>query len=132
MILECLAGRTGTSGFAIYARQGTQDWIDGLAEQYQSEVDAILDYVTEHGVPRNEFKSGSLGNNLFELKTAHTRLIFFYLPDRIVIITHGFQKKTQKTPKQQLRLGASVRDDILEAMQKGNLEYGKNLASEEN
>ena len=48
-----------------------------------------------------------VGNNIF-------RILCFYDLDNIVVIGHGFQKKTQKTPKQQIERAERIKEEYYE------------------
>lgn len=48
----------------------------------------------------------SQGNNIF-------RLLCFFDGDDIIIVTNGFQKKTQKTPKQEINLAENRKKEYL-------------------
>ena len=51
-------------------------------------------------------KSKHLRNGIFELKLYHknisTRSLYFFVKDKKMIFTHGFIKKTNKTPKSEI------------------------------
>ncbi|TPE45059.1 hypothetical protein FJM67_16735 [Maribrevibacterium harenarium] len=44
------------------------------------------------------------------------RLLGFFENDDLVILTHGFQKKSQKTPKREIALAQARRSDYLRRM----------------
>lgn len=48
-----------------------------------------------------------LTDDVFELKVHHFgnifRVLFFYQPGKLIIITSGFQKKTPRTPPREIR-----------------------------
>lgn len=48
-----------------------------------------------------------VGNNIF-------RLLGFLEADNLVILNHGFQKKTQKTPKKQILIAEARKKDYLQ------------------
>ncbi len=56
-----------------------------------------------------------LGNDLFELRISTKRGIFrfpfFFDKGKIIIITHGFHKKQQKTPKSEIKLALKYMND---------------------
>lgn len=66
--------------------------------------------------------SKSLGDGIFELRiklgSDITRVLYFFVMDRKIILTNGFVKKTQKTPKQEIELCKKYRDEYLN--RKGN------------
>lgn len=48
-----------------------------------------------------------VGNNIF-------RIFCFFDLDNLVVIGHGFQKKTQKTPKQQIERAEQIKKEYYE------------------
>ncbi|SKA09150.1 Phage derived protein Gp49-like [Pilibacter termitis] len=60
-----------------------------------------------------------LDDNLYELRskvaTNIQRAIYFHVEDNQYKITHGFTKKTQKTPPKELKKGKKIRDTFLES-----------------
>lgn len=49
-----------------------------------------------------------VGNNIF-------RIFCFFDFDNVVVVGHGFQKKTQKTPKQQIEQAEQVKKEYYES-----------------
>ena len=49
-----------------------------------------------------------VGNNIF-------RIVCYFDLDNIVVIGHGFQKKTQKTPKQQIERAEQIKKEYYES-----------------
>ncbi len=47
-----------------------------------------------------------VGNNIF-------RLLGFLERDKLIVLNHGFQKKTQKTPKKDIQLAEVRKKDYL-------------------
>ena len=57
----------------------------------------------DHGSFHNEEKFGDLGGGLFEFKSFHVRMPFAYAKERgLILITHGFYKKRDKAPKEEI------------------------------
>lgn len=48
-----------------------------------------------------------VGNNIF-------RIFCFFDIDNIIVVGHGFQKKTQKTPKQQIEKAEQIKKEYYE------------------
>ena len=68
-------------------------------------IDHRITQMAERGASRYQDEFNNLGSGLFEMKSrGGTRIIFFYDKGFLVICTHGFAKKSQKTPCRQLEL----------------------------
>lgn len=70
--------------------------------------------------------SKSLSHGLFELRTKQgsniSRIIYFFVVGNKIILTNGFIKKTNKTPKEELNKALRYKDDYINRfMDKGGL-----------
>jgi phage-related protein len=60
-----------------------------------------------------------LGDKLYEIRIRvrvdrnNFRVIYFVYTDRRFIMLHGFQKKTQKTPRKELEIAHKYMEDFL-------------------
>lgn len=59
--------------------------------------------------------SNSLGNGIFELRSILgndiTRILYFFIDGNSAVLTNGFTKKTQKTPKNEIDKAIRYRND---------------------
>lgn len=71
---------------------------------------------TLDNVPQKFYKKIT-GTKLFEIRVEYQSNIFrfpcFMHKDKLVVTTHGFQKKTQKLPKQEIELALKYMNDYL-------------------
>jgi phage-related protein len=75
------------------------DFIEKLRESDQKKVIQLLKRAADHGLLRNEEKFRKLkGHELWEFKSYQVRLLCFMDGGSLIILTHGFIKKTNKTP----------------------------------
>ena len=85
----------------------------GLREKLYLSIHALAEYGPVLRAP----VSKPLGDGLFELRTMFgsdtTRTVFFFVAGGRAIITHGFVKKSQKTPSRELRKAKRYRKDWL-------------------
>jgi phage-related protein len=105
---------------------GVVDFIEGLSDQNDVDaVDAILERVVEHGLPRNKKKCWTLGDGIFELKPYGVRLPFFHHRSRrwAIVITHGFKKQGQKAPPREIRFAKDQQRLFDTALSKGIVAY---------
>lgn len=75
----------------------------------------IIDLLEHNGSRLREPYSKFLRNGIFELRikqgTNITRLLYFFMIEKKIIITNGFWKKTQKTPKEEIRLAEKYMEE---------------------
>lgn len=60
---------------------------------------ARLAEVAQNGPPRNAKICHQIETDLWQLELGRIRILWFYDQGRVVILSHGFLKQTQKTPE---------------------------------
>lgn len=98
-------------------RNKIMDFILSLEEDTQLDIFALLKRMEE-----NPFSLGSLSKkiksvkNLFELRIKGRNIIirFFYCykKNKIIVVLHGFIKKSQKTPDQELEIAIKRKKEV--------------------
>ena len=96
-------------------RKPAEDFIDGLERKMRtkafSSVEMLREYGPRLGMPYSRF----LGDGLFELRVGQAnnivRILYFFFSDERVVLTHGFVKKTQKTPVSEMRRAKRLRNE---------------------
>jgi len=80
-------------------------------------VAALLDRTAEHGPPKDETKCRFFKSlRLFELKTrGGVRIMAFLEESRLIICSHAFMKKSQKTPDSEKKRAADAKADYVKA-----------------
>jgi phage-related protein len=96
--------------------QPVREWILGLSVEDRKLIGRDVQKV-EFGWPLGMPYCRSLGNGLWEVRSALTdgkigRVIFCVTQNRMVLL-HGFVKKTQKTPAQDLKLALKRMKEVL-------------------
>jgi phage-related protein len=82
-----------------------EEFIDELEIKDQRKVLSLLDRIANHGMLGNEEKFHKLkgkGVSLWELKSFQVRIFCFFDQQRLVILTHGFRKKGNETPREEI------------------------------
>ncbi len=80
-----------------------QEFINDCQESDQKKIIALLKRAADNGPPKNEEKFKSIKNtNLWEFKSYQVRILCAFEKDRIIIMSHGFIKKSQKMPKREI------------------------------
>jgi phage-related protein len=80
------------------------EFFDGLAPLDKAKLIALFQIAGDHGKFYNPEKFGDLGGGLFEFKSFQIRMPFAYAEKErgLILITHGFVKKKDKTPKEEI------------------------------
>lgn len=82
----------------------------------------LLELLEEKGNLLREPYSKSIENGIFELRCKvgnhTTRVLYFFYYDGKIILTNGFIKRTQKTPREELLLAEKRREDYKERLGK--------------
>lgn len=64
----------------------------------------VLSEVAEHGPPRDAMVSHQVGAGVWQLIAGQIRVFWMYDLGRVVILSHGFVKRSRKTPQRELDL----------------------------
>ena len=100
----------------------TQDFLDSLPPKMNAKMVGLMEVLEDKGFSLREPYSAPLEDGIFELRAVQssniTRAFFFFYLNGRIIITHGFVKKTQKTPRTQIELAKKYRTDFLKREQK--------------
>ncbi|SDZ76734.1 Phage-related protein [Pseudobutyrivibrio sp. ACV-2] len=92
-----------------------QEFLDDLDPKMHAKTLRTIDLLEANGPALREPQSGSMGDGIFELRTKQssniTRIFYFFFVGKKAILTNGFIKKTQKTPKAELELAKKYKAD---------------------
>lgn len=84
----------------------------------QAKVIGSLEVLAEQGNGLREPYSKHLGDGIFEVRckvaTDIVRLLYFFHEGKLIVVTNGFVKKTQKTPAREIALAKQRRADYLQ------------------
>jgi phage-related protein len=95
-----------------------KEFLDSLPSKHAQKVAWVLELVEKlDQVPVQYFKKLKNTDQIWEVRARigsnSFRLLGFVYHDEFVILTNGFSKKTQKTPKQEIELAEQRKADYL-------------------
>ena len=101
-----------------------QEFLDSLDSKMNAKMIGLMEILEEKGFSLREPYSAPLEDGIFELRAVQgsniSRALFFFYIEGRIIITHGFIKKTQKTPRAQIELARKYRSDFLKRQAQPN------------
>jgi hypothetical protein len=93
-------------------------YIETLAEKDQDKLAALFQRMADSGVlSENKFKNLEDSHGIWEFRSDEHRLLCFQ-DSRSWVLTHGFKKGGQKTPKGQITRAHTIRAEYLESKKK--------------
>ena len=83
-----------------------QEFLDSLEIKMQAKMVRTIAFLQENGSDLRELYSEYLQDGILELRAKVgsniSRVLYFFFDGKKVILTHGFIKKTQKTPRKEI------------------------------
>jgi phage-related protein len=94
-----------------------RDFVLGLPLKMRIKIYRVIDMLEINGTDLREPYSKHLNDGIFELRaqigTDISRVFYFFVVGKKAILTHGFVKKTQKTPPTEIDRAKKYRDEYL-------------------
>lgn len=94
-------------------RLPARDFIDSLDDKAAARIDAFIERLRVYGHRMQGKFVKKLTDDIFELRVKQFdrifRVLFFYQPGMLIVITSGFQKKTQETPSAEIARAEQLR-----------------------
>ena len=95
-----------------------EEFILSLDSKMQAKMFRELDLLETFGNQLREPHSKPLEDGIYEIRAKVasdiTRVLYFFVVNKKIILTNGFVKKTQKTPDNEIALARKYRKDYLE------------------
>ena len=90
-----------------------REFVDSLDDKAAARIDAFIERLRVYGNRMQGKFVTKLSNDIFELRVKQFdrifRILFFYQPGMVIVITSGFQKKTQETPPAEIARADQLR-----------------------
>ena len=114
-ILESGVNRDFTIEYVVLpnGRVPAREFVDSLDDKAAARIDAFIQRLGVYGNQMQGKFAKKLTNDIFELRVKQFdrifRVLYFYHPGMLIIITSGFQKKTQQTPPTEIARAEKLR-----------------------
>ena len=104
-----------------------EDFINSLDDKMSAKVYRLIAMVSENGPELREPYSKHLEDGIFELRakfgTNITRVLYFFMVGRRIVITNGFVKKTNKTPRSEIETAKAYRKEHIKKEASNNEDF---------
>ena len=99
-----------------------EDFLDTIDPKMRAKIYGLMAVLQEKGNMLREPYSKYLGGGIFELRcncgSDLTRILYFFYYEKKIVLTNGFVKKTQKTPRREIKIAMSRKKDFIERAKK--------------
>ncbi len=92
-----------------------EEWLESMPLAIQQKFAALFAWIGDHGRISNEqkFKHLTGSDQIFEFKADQGRVLCFFFIGRRLILTHGFSKKSPKTPKVEIERAEALKQEFM-------------------
>lgn len=99
---------------ALNGRVPAEEWIEALSLSSQQKFAALFARMGDVGKIWNErkFKHLTETDQIFEFKVETDRILCFFFVGRRLILTHGFRKSGDKTPRREIDRAEACKKDF--------------------
>lgn len=100
-----------------------EEFLDSINPKMRAKIYGMLAILQEKGNLLREPYSKHLDDGIFELRCKFgsdiTRILYFFYYEGKIILTNGFIKKIQETPKEEILIAKKRRKDFIERLMNG-------------
>lgn len=97
-------------------RSPIKEWIDALDNEPKAEVFKVFEMLKKYGTDLGLPFVRPLENKIYEVRAKDRsgiyRVLYFAHTDKTFVMLHGFQKKTQATPRKELDIALKRMKEI--------------------
>lgn len=94
-----------------------KEFILSLDEKMRAKIIRTIELLEKNGTELRMPYSEHLVDGIFEVRAKIgsdiSRVLYFFVIGRKIVLTNGFVKKTQKTPKKEIELAKKYRNEFL-------------------
>ena len=102
----------------VFCTQDVLDFYKAQEEAFQRKIDYVFDLVRfERRVPIKFYKKLEDTDGIYEIRVItlqkSIRFLCFHDDGHVVVLTNGFIKKTQRTPKSEIKMAEKIKKAYL-------------------
>jgi len=101
------------------------EFLEDLPEKHQAKIVAALDYLGQQGPALRRPHVAHVKGKLWELRVSlarnEYRLLYFFMEGQVVVVAHGFAKKTQAIPAREIETAEKRMKDYEARVRKGEV-----------
>ncbi len=94
-----------------------KEFLLSLDKKMRAKIVMLIELLAENGSALREPYSKHIVDGIFELRAKVgsdiSRVFYFFVIGKRIVLTNGFIKKTQKTPKSEIELAKKYRNEFL-------------------
>ena len=94
-----------------------KEFLLSLDKKMRAKIVMLIELLSVNGSALREPYSRHLVDGIFELRAKVgsdiSRVLYFFVIGKKIVLTNGFIKKTQKTPKTEIELAKKYRNELL-------------------
>ena len=96
-------------------KEPVREFLDSLQPKMRAKMLRVIKLLADNGNNLREPFSKNLREGIFELRAKEgsdvTRVLYFFVVGDVAVLTHGFVKKTEKTPLAEIERAKKYRSD---------------------
>jgi phage-related protein len=89
----------------------SKDFLDALGETERAKILKIIKRLANFGVVQNREQFKKVEGEIWEFKEFQRRILMYYLPNRRIVLTHGFIKKGDRIPRSEIERANTIRHE---------------------
>lgn len=94
-----------------------REFLLSVDDKMRARLIKTIELLAHNGTALRMPYSEYLDNGIFEIRAKVgsniSRVLYFFVTGRRIVLTNGFVKKTQKTPKNEIEIARKYRDEFL-------------------
>ncbi len=88
-----------------------EEFIESLSKSEKKKIYHVVDMLSDRGGDLRMPYSRYLEDGIYELRANASRVLYFFIVRSSAVLTNGFTKKTNKTPRDQIEKAKRYRED---------------------